>query len=106
MSFRENGKAIREFNVAFFTASCDDAETNRRFAESLELDYPILSDPEKSVARAYGVVTIDRQVPFRWTFIIGADGNILYIDRNVNAATHGRDIAQMLEEFGITKSEE
>ena len=50
------GKAIQAFDVAYFTASCDDAETNARFAKSLELDYPILSDPGKDVAKAYGVV--------------------------------------------------
>ena len=43
---REHGKAIREYDAAYFTASVDDAETNNKFAESLGLDYPILSDPE------------------------------------------------------------
>ncbi|GIT30713.1 MAG: hypothetical protein Ct9H300mP1_27590 [Planctomycetaceae bacterium] len=38
-----------------------------------EVDYPILSDPGKKVARAYGVVTDKRAVPFRWTFYIGKE---------------------------------
>jgi peroxiredoxin Q/BCP len=42
--------------VAYFAASIDKPETNRKFAQSLELDYPILSDPGKQVARAYGVL--------------------------------------------------
>ncbi|MCA9249161.1 MAG: redoxin domain-containing protein, partial [Planctomycetales bacterium] len=51
-SFRDDGSALRKFNVAYFTASCDTAELNKKFAESLSVDYPILSDPGKKVAEA------------------------------------------------------
>ena len=77
LSFRDNGQAIKEFNVAYVTASCDSAEKNTAFAKSLDLDYPILSDPGKEVAKAYGVVHEGREVPERWTFIIGADGKTI-----------------------------
>jgi thioredoxin-dependent peroxiredoxin len=100
-SFREHGKAIREFNVAYFTASVDTAEDNKRFAESLELDYPILSDPGKKVAEAYGVVNQERKVPFRHTYYIGKDGRILYIDRDVKAANHGKDLVDQLKKLGV-----
>ncbi|HSG71120.1 MAG TPA: peroxiredoxin [Planctomycetaceae bacterium] len=100
-SFRENGKAIREFNVAYFTASVDTAEENKRFAESLELDYPILSDPGKKVAEAYGVVNAERKVPFRHTYYIGKDGKILHIDREVKAANHGKDLVEQLKKLGV-----
>ncbi|MEZ6129307.1 MAG: peroxiredoxin [Planctomycetaceae bacterium] len=100
-SFRENGTAIRKFNVAYFTASCDSVEKNTEFAKSLDVDYPILSDPEKTVAKAYGVVHEGREVPERWTFIIGADGNILHIDREVKAASHGEDLVKQLAELKV-----
>ena len=38
---------------------------NTDFAKSLKVDYPILSDPGKKVARAYGVVTDKRAVDCR-----------------------------------------
>lgn len=85
----------------YFTASCDTAEENKRFAESLNLDYPILSDPGKEVAKAYGVVHANRNLPERWTFYIGKDGRILYIDRKVRAATAGQDVAAKLKELGV-----
>ena len=47
--------------------SVDDAETNQKFAESLEADFPLLSNPDGDVARAYGVVSPERQLPQRWT---------------------------------------
>ena len=65
------------------------------------MDYPILSDPEKITARAYGVVTDKRSVPFRWTFYIGKDGKILAIDKSVKAGSHGKDIAARLKELGV-----
>ena len=100
-SFRASGKAIRQFDVAYYTASCDDADTNAKFAKSLELDYPILSDPGKDVAKAYGVVHEGREVPERWTFYIGADGKILHVDRQVKTESHGDDVAARLKELGV-----
>ncbi len=89
--------------MAYFTASCDTAEENAKFAKSLELDYPILSDPSKEVAKTYGVVNAERKLPFRWTFYIGKDGKILHIDKEVKADNHGEDVAAKLEELGVAK---
>jgi peroxiredoxin Q/BCP len=40
-------------------------------------------------------------LPERWTFYIGKDGHILYIDRKVRAATAGQDVAAKLKELGV-----
>jgi peroxiredoxin Q/BCP len=87
--------------VAYFAASVDTPEINKKFAESLELDYPVLSDPEKAVARAYGAVSGERTTAARWTFYIGADGKILHVDRQVSPGTHGAEVAERLKALGI-----
>jgi peroxiredoxin Q/BCP len=89
--------------VAYFTASVDTADDNKKFADSLGLDYPILSDSAKQVATSYGVVTPERQFAQRWTFYIGTDGKILHIERKVSPATAGQDIVTKLGELGIAK---
>lgn len=89
--------------MAYFTASCDDAETNKKFAESIDVDYPILSDPTRETAKAYGVVTGDKKTATRWTFYIGKDGKILFIDDKVKTANHGADIAVKLKELGVAE---
>ena len=92
--------------MAFFTASCDTYEGekgNKAFAESLKLDYPILSDPDKKVAEAYGVVHEGRQVPERWTFYIDKEGIIKHIDTKVTPKEHGKDVAKKLDELGVPK---
>ena len=68
------------------------------------LDYPILSDPGKKVARAYGVVTAKRTLPFRHTIYIGKNGKILFIDKKVKARSHGKDVAKKLAELGVAKA--
>jgi thioredoxin-dependent peroxiredoxin len=80
----------------------DDAKTNKEFAEHVGADYPILSDPSKEVATAYGVIG---RVPFasRWTFYIGPDGKIMYIDKSVKTSTAGADVAAKLAELGVAK---
>jgi len=86
---------LRPFHGRYFAASVDDPDTNRRFAESLDLDYPILSDPSKEVARAYGVLASSGYAS-RWTVYIGGDGRIVHIDKQVSPASHGRDVAARL----------
>lgn len=88
--------------MAYFAASVDTPDTNRQFAESLGLDYPLLSDPGKEVARAYGVLAGDRQYAARWTFYIGQDGTILHVDKQVSPAAHGKDVVARLKALGIT----
>ncbi len=83
--------------------SVDDADTNRRFAESLDLDYPILSDPDKSVAKAYGVLHESGNFAQRWTFYIDRDGVVVHIDREVKPATAGQDLVQRLQELNFPR---
>jgi thioredoxin-dependent peroxiredoxin len=87
--------------VAYFAASVDTLDTNKAFAQSVGIDYPLLSDADKRVATAYGVVGTDQPFPSRWTFYIGIDGRILYIDKLVSPATHGNAVATKLAELGV-----
>ncbi len=103
ISFRANGEAIREFNVAYFTASCDKVEDNTRFAKEVEADYPILSDPDRKVAKAYGLIAEGKTNAARWTYMIGEDGKIKHIDKMVKAADHGKDIVARLEELKVPR---
>jgi peroxiredoxin Q/BCP len=89
--------------VAYFAISVDTPETNKAFAQSLAADYPLLSDPTKQVAKAYGVVDEDQPFASRVTFYIGLDGRILHIDKQVSPAVHGRNIALKLAELGVGK---
>ena len=86
---------MRRFNVAYFAASVDTPETNARYAKSLDLDFPILSDPSRDVARSYGVLGASGFAQ-RWTFYIGKDGTIAAIEKKVNAGSHGEQMVSTL----------
>jgi peroxiredoxin Q/BCP len=101
-SFHEKGAEIRKYDVAYFTASVDDAETNKKFAESLSADYPILADPAKETAKAYGVLN-ERGMANRWTFYINKDGKIAFIDKEVKPAQHALSVAEKLKELGVSE---
>ena len=87
--------------MAYFTASCDSVKKNTDFAKSLNLDYPILSDPGKKIAEKYGVVHEGRSLPERWTFYIGKNGKVLHIDKKVSVGSHGKDIAAQLAKLKV-----
>jgi peroxiredoxin Q/BCP len=101
VSFRENGKLLKLYDIAYFTASCDTEETNKKFAASLKLDYPILSDPTRKTALAYGLVTGKGGYPKRWTYYIGKNGKILAIDKHVKAGKHGAAVVKKLADLKI-----
>ena len=55
------------------------------------------------MAKAYGVVTPDRSAPVRHTFYVGKDGKLLYVDREVKAASAGPDVARRLATLGVAR---
>jgi peroxiredoxin Q/BCP len=101
-SLAKHGDEIRSFDVAYFMASVDPLEESAAFAKSEEADFPLLSDPTKETAKAYGVLG-PYGVAQRWTFYIGKDGKILFVDREVKPDSAGADVAAKLAELGIPK---
>ncbi len=80
--------------------STDNLDTQTRFAESLDLEFPLVADEDKSVSDAYGTLNALRRASTRQTFGIGSDGQIVYH----NADVKPRDMAgyrAIQEAFGI-----
>ena len=105
-SLAANGAKIRAYDVAYFMASTDavDGEKgNKAFAESEKADFPILSDPNKEAANAYGVVHPERGFAMRWTFYIDKDGKIAAVDKAVKPPTSAEDMVAKLEELKVAK---
>ena len=97
-SLAANGDQIRKYDVAYFMASVDPLEGeqgNVAFAKAQGADFPLLSDPDKSVATKYGVLS-GRGFADRWTFYIDKDGRIAHIDKAVNPATSAEDMIARL----------
>ena len=102
-SLAENGHLIKKYDVTYFMASVDPVEENTKFGAEHKADFPLLSDPTKSVATAYGVLNAERGFANRWTFYIGKDGKILAIDKAVKPDTSAQDMATKLGELGVAQ---
>jgi peroxiredoxin Q/BCP len=100
-SLAEHGDMIKKYNVAYFMASVDPVADNKGFGEMHKADFPLLSDPTKETAAAYGVLSSPTGVARRWTFYIGKDGKILAIDKNIKVATSAEDMAAKLGELNV-----
>ena len=88
-SIQESAAALKDLNVAYFTASVDTTTDNMKFAEKHGLAFPVLSDPTKETAKAYGVLMPARPMANRWTFYIDKDGVIKEIDKKIATAKAG-----------------
>ena len=65
--------------------SLDSQERNRKFAEETGATFPLLSDTEKQVAKAYGVLNFTRLFANRVTFVIDPEGVIRHFEEGGDA---------------------
>jgi thioredoxin-dependent peroxiredoxin len=57
--------------------SADPVDRQRQFAEKHGFEFPLLSDPDRAVARQFGVKRPGPLFNRRATFVIGTDGRLL-----------------------------
>ncbi len=103
-SLVQNGARLRQYAVRYFMISVDPLEDNQRFADSLKVDFPLLSDATKSVARTYGVLYQER-FALRQTLYIDITGKIVAIDSNVDPINAAEDMISILNELNIKKTD-
>jgi peroxiredoxin Q/BCP len=86
--------------------STDTLEDNTAFAKKEGADFPLIADPTQKTANQYGVLkdygADNGKLANRWTFYIGPDGKILFIDKQVKPATSGEDVVAKLKELKVS----
>ena len=100
-SLAEHGDLIKNYKVTYFMISVDPLDDNKGFADQQHADFPLLSDPTRQTASAYGVLNPQSGVANRWTFYVGVDGRIAAIDKQVNPATSAEDMASRLHDLSV-----
>ncbi|MCS6913831.1 MAG: peroxiredoxin [Myxococcales bacterium] len=101
-AFRDRIEAIRKLGAEVYGVSQDSTESHRRFMAKHRLNFPLLSDPGGKVARAYGA---DGPLGFsrRWTFLIGPDLKIRWVQTNVDPALNAQEVAEVLQRLQETR---
>ena len=72
---RDVHKQLTDADAQVLGVSMDTLETQTKFADSLSTPFPLLADPDGTVAKAYGVAN-PAGYANRVTFVIGKDGKI------------------------------
>ncbi len=89
--FRDNIFAFRRADAAILGISVDDVQSHKKFADEHSLPFPILADPTKQAAAAYGVLYRAMgvmEVARRETFVIDPQGRIAKHYPSVNPKGH------------------
>ncbi len=118
-SFRDNRTKLTEMGAEVVGISGDTVENQRIFKITNNLNFPLLSDTDGSIARSFGVpvregassitrevdgeeVVLARKVTTaRWTFIIDRDGTIVYKDTQVDAAGDSEAVISAIERLAV-----
>ncbi len=115
-SFRDNRTRLTEMGAEVVGISGDTVDNLELFRRANNLNFPLLSDADGSIAQAFGVPlrsggTITREVDgvehvltrevstARWTFIIDTDGKIAYVDTEVDAAGDSETVIAAITEM-------
>jgi len=116
-AYRDDFGKFADKGVEVVCVSGDNVEGHQLFKAFHKLPFTLLADPEGSVAKTFGVpvgkggtskgtdkdgkqVDVTQGVRIqRWTFVIGKDGKVAYIDNKVNAVEDSKKIQDVVEKL-------
>lgn len=102
--FRDSLEQLNGQDIDVVGISPDKPEMLAKFREDHELNFPLLSDPDKEVMTAYGAFGEKKnygkvtQGVIRSTFLVEPDGTIGLTKYNVKATGH---VARILRDMGV-----
>lgn len=97
-SFRNAYQEFKTLGTEVLGISADSEESHERFAQRQQLPYPLLSDPQGKVAKAFGVKKALGILPGRVTFVIAPDRTIrLAYSSQLQAESHQQKALEILK---------
>ncbi|NVJ66647.1 MAG: peroxiredoxin [Gammaproteobacteria bacterium] len=100
-NFRDAYGKYQSMNADIVGISLDDNESHKDFSQQYQLPFDILSDTDKSAAKAYKVLGGFGPVEYtkRQTFILDPTGSIVYHFEKVNASQHEKNVMKKLKQL-------
>lgn len=102
--FRDSYRGIEAEGAVVLGVSRDDLKSHDKFVAKHDLPFPLLSDPDAFVAKAYGAYGTKNlygrlsEGVFRHTFLIDEEGHIVKAWRRVKTDVHAEEILTHLQE--------
>jgi peroxiredoxin Q/BCP len=103
-SFRDKLDELRAAGAQVVGVSADSPASHQKFIEKNALTFPLLSDADKQIAKAYGVYKLKSLYGRefmgieRTTFIIGRDGTVRRVFGKVKVKGHTDEVLAALED--------
>ena len=95
--FRDSHQELQQLGAQVWGVSGDDLVSHRRFAERHQLPFPLLSDSDQRLRRAFGVPKTLGLLPSRVTYVIDGQGVIRHVFNNLlDGPAHVREAMQVL----------
>jgi len=103
-SLRDHDAEIRQKGAAILGVSAQDTRSHQRFTKKYDLNFPLLADTDRAVARAYGAIggglggTLRGMLGIaeRVTFVIDEKGRIAHVIDDVNTKAHAEQVLEKL----------
>jgi thioredoxin-dependent peroxiredoxin len=101
-AFRDAWKKYDAANVVIFGVSNDTAESHRTFEHDQKLQFPLVADPQGTVASAYGVrksmLGFDRV-----SFLVDKEGRIARVWSEVDPGVHADEVLEHAKHLNKSK---
>ncbi len=122
-TWRDNMNQLVEKDIEVIGISADTVRAHKLFKKVWSLNFTLLADEKAEIARKFGMpirrggrvrprdlkrkllldeqgqpVVLERQATFfRWTFVIGLDGKIAYVNRRVHPVKDSVEVLKVIE---------
>ena len=104
-AFRDNQAALKKKGVVVLGLSGDSIASHDKFKAKYKLNFPLLSDPDKAVAKKYGawgekVLYGKKSVGMiRSTFVIDGEGVVRKVFPRVKVDGHAEKVLEVVKEL-------
>jgi peroxiredoxin Q/BCP len=76
--------SLKAQGVTVYGVSVQDPKSHKSFCSKEGIPYMLLADTQKTMTTAYGDLIPGAGIANRVTYILGADGKVAFVDKNVN----------------------
>ena len=101
-SLRDGRDAMTELGAEVVGVSADDAASHDKFKAKHNLNFTLLSDPDRTMIEAYGAwgkKQFGKEGILRKTFIINPDGQVMKVYGRVTPLGHGEQVVAELKKL-------
>ncbi len=102
-NLRDNDSMLKSLNVQIIGVSADNVQSHKKFAEKLELPFPLIADTEQEILKSYGVWGPKKFMGkeyvgiHRTTYVLNEQHDIIGVIDKPNTKDHATEVANFFK---------